>query len=75
MARPPKTTLNLAIPFEEALERFIGVEPQEVVARKARIKRDEKRKARELDAQRSKKRSKRKAARPQKAKKKRTEKA
>jgi len=37
-ARPPKETLALDMPFDEALERFIGVDPKEMHANIARSK-------------------------------------
>ncbi len=30
MARPPKEVLILDMPFEEALERYVGTEPKEL---------------------------------------------
>ena len=39
MARPPKEVLGLEMPFGEALERFIGVNPKEMHANIAKDKR------------------------------------
>ncbi len=38
-ARPPKETLGLDMPFEEAWERFVGVSPKELEANIAKDKR------------------------------------
>ncbi len=37
-ARPPRETLGLDMPFGEAMERFIGVDPKEMHANVARSK-------------------------------------
>jgi hypothetical protein len=37
-ARPPRETLGLDMPFGEAMERFIGVNPKEMHANIARSK-------------------------------------
>lgn len=36
--RPPKETLGLNMPFEEALDRLIGVNPRELAANEAKSK-------------------------------------
>ena len=38
MGRKPKNTLKLEMPFEEALERFIRVDPTELLDRSLRSK-------------------------------------
>jgi hypothetical protein len=38
MARPPKETLGLDMPFVEALERYVGVDPEEMHANIKRSK-------------------------------------
>jgi hypothetical protein len=38
MGRPPKDTIGLDMPFGEAMERFIGVEPKEMHANIAKSK-------------------------------------
>ena len=37
-ARPPKDTLGLDMPFGEAMERFVGVNPKEMHANIAKSK-------------------------------------
>ena len=41
MARPPKETLVLDMPFEEALERYEGVTPKELERSVARARKKE----------------------------------
>ena len=38
MGRPPKEEFGLNMPFEEAMERFIGVDPKEMQANIAKSK-------------------------------------
>jgi hypothetical protein len=52
MARPPKKVLILGMPFEEALERFINVDVEEMSDRMARQRREKSRRRKALEPKR-----------------------